>query len=111
MLELHFSICILSSTGSLIVMILFCRLMSLVSVVAIVSESLVGVEGALNVPVSWYVLKVFAYVGTEGETETVGVPNVFKKYSLGSSRSGSGASRTCSRSGFRCDCDIDRCIW
>jgi hypothetical protein len=35
--------------------------MSLVSVVAIVSESLVGVEGVLNVfPESWYVLSVFA---------------------------------------------------
>jgi hypothetical protein len=46
---------------------------------------------------------------TEGETETVGVPSVRKRKAPGSSpTSPSSDSTTCSRSGFRCNCDIDR---
>ncbi len=83
---------------------LFCLLMLSVKVVAVVSMSVVGVEGIgmlYELERRWLLIVFGEGIDIEGERATIGVP-IFRKNSSGSVRSSS--SRTCS-SGPLCDMD------
>jgi hypothetical protein len=72
----------------------------LVSVVALVSEPLVGVEGVGMYTFCGMEYRLWAGVVGDGVSERVGVEESREMYAIGSSRS----SRICSSSGFRCGC-------